>query len=127
MTSNSEWTPYEQEFDRVDSVQGFLTMTRFFGRHHLVYGADIQNDSVDGYKHVRDLETEIETAGDPKFPNDSNYQQGGAFAIFVYQPLKGINIRSGLRFAFANLEGTLAEPLGFQRLENDQVSDFKYN
>lgn len=120
--STSRPNRLENAFDRVDSWQGFLTMTRLIGPHQLVYGADFQSDSVSGYTRISDLDSNSVEFVDPKFPNDATYRQGGAFAISVIELLKGLNIRMGLRYAMAELQGTLPQPLNFQKLENNQLS-----
>ena len=112
----------ENAFTRVDTIQGYVTLTRFFGPGQLVYGADFQSDSVTSHSSVFNLETQIREETAPKFPDDSEYQQVGGYSILMIHPNPHLELRAGLRYSQVQLNGTLVDPLGYQQLKNEKWS-----
>lgn len=105
---------FEKNLSQVDTLQGFISCTRFFQKGQLVYGVDFQRDVVSSEASTQNLISHEVYPGQPKFPDDSKYGQSGVFAIGTFSPGGDVNLRMGLRYAETSLSGTLPEPFLFQ-------------
>ncbi|PIE89483.1 MAG: hypothetical protein CR997_10970 [Acidobacteria bacterium] len=109
-------------YNTVDTTQVNATFNKFISRHQLIYGFDYAHDTVDSWASKEDKTTGETTPDQPKFPDDSRYTQYGAFLIDNWNLSGKMTLRAGLRYAKVRHSGTLTDPLGLTRLENDNLS-----
>ena len=107
--------------NRVDTIQANGTFRKITQSWIFVYGFDYQSDGVDSSaQRSVDGGPAFDRAG--KFPNDAAFTSVGLFASAQYDLTDHTHMRLGLRQSFTELEGTLDEPIGAVKQDNEQLT-----
>lgn len=104
----------------VDTLQTNATFRKITQKAVFVYGMDFQSDAV-GSSGQRITNGGVPQEQPGKFPDDSSFESLGFFFSADFA-LTDHHLRAGLRQSFTRLEGTLAQPIGQVRQENDQLT-----
>jgi len=106
---------------RVDTLQANGTFRKITQSWIFVYGFDYQSDGVDSSgQRITDGGPPVDEPG--KFPNDAAFSNLGLFASAQVDLTDHMHVRMGLRQSFTELEGTLAEPIGPVKQENEHLT-----
>lgn len=96
----------------VETMQFNGSFTRMFPFAQLVYGFDVQSDSLAASGLDTHLESDVSLPRPGKFPDDASFQSYGLFLLAERELAPHLRLKLGLRQSVARLKGTVQDPIG---------------